>query len=258
MSRVASRFESRVSRVCSTVTSRQSSRDNIRESRVDSLVETLFDSLLAAKKIIVTAEDKTVIHAVGNFDEGCRIVALSTRFGLPGVSDCKACDRCHGTPVAKMAAAAKTKVDTDISNENKASPVLKRLESMCLVCRSHGCDGEGCLGRNKCFKCGGPHYSKDCSDFDFTSLLHSRACFSCLDLHSRREYQTHDKGMCPLKKRLRRVFIEAWRTCPGTSSPTTFVSFVTSIMCDKEHFYRFLATRSADVLRTKSNTTNNK
>jgi hypothetical protein len=208
--------------------------------------------LLAAKRIIATAKDQKVFGAVGsfchlyrwaNFDDGCRIVALSRRFGLPGVSDCKACDRCHGTPVAKMAAAAKTKADADTSNENKALPVLKRLELMCLVCRRQECDGEGCLGKGDCFKCGGPHFSRGCRDFDFTSLLHSRACFSCLDLHSRRDYQTHDTGKCPLKKRLRRVFIDAWRSCPSTTTRITFVSFVTSIMCDEEHFYRFLATR---------------
>lgn len=177
-------------------------------------------------------------------DPGCRIVALSNRFGLRGVSNCKACDRCRGTPVAKTAVVAKRKAATDTTSENKALQVLRRLESVCMFCNSDLCNGETCLGPRACYKCGAKHFSKDCNA-DLKAVLENRACYQCLDLHSRRNYQSHEIQKCPLKKRLRRMLIQAWRN-DGTKK--TFVSFVASIMCDKEHFYRFLAT----------NTTNNK
>jgi superfamily II DNA helicase RecQ len=209
--------------------------------------------LLVDKGILVTAEHQKSFRAVGTLhelyrwavtDPGCRIVALSNRFGLRGVSNCKACDRCRGTPVAKTAVVAKRKAATDTTSENKALQVLRRLESVCMFCNSDLCNGETCLGPRACYKCGAKHFSKDCNA-DLKAVLENRACYQCLDLHSRRNYQSHEIQKCPLKKRLRRMLIEAWRN-DGTKK--TFVCFVASIMCDKEHFYRFLAT----------NTTNNK
>jgi superfamily II DNA helicase RecQ len=202
---------------------------------------------LVAKGIVAnTREHLTAFKKVGTLcdihhwatkDTGCRVVALSNRFGLLGASNCNVCDRCLGTPVAKMAAVAKTKVNAAVTCENKALPVLKRLEIMCLVCNEEACDGEKCLGKGACFKCGGLHFSRHCTDFDFTTVLNSRACYACLDLHSRRDYRTHDMKECPLQKRLRRMFIEAWRNARTKKS---FVTFVTSNLCDNERFYGFV------------------
>jgi hypothetical protein len=132
-------------------------------------------------------------------DPGCRIVALSNRFGLRGVSNCKACDRCRGTPVAKTAVVAKRKAATDTTSENKALQVLRRLESVCMFCNSDLCNGETCLGPRACYKCGAKHFSKDCNA-DLKAVLENRACYQCLDLHSRRNYQSHEIQKCPKEK----------------------------------------------------------
>jgi superfamily II DNA helicase RecQ len=218
-------------------------------------------SLLVAKGIVaVTPENLLALQKVGTLrgiyswatkDTGCRVVALSNRFGLLGASNCNVCDRCRGTPVAKMAAVAKTKVNTAVARENKALPVLKRLEVMCLVCGKVSCNGENCLGKGACFKCGGQHFSKNCTDSDFTSVLNSRACYSCLDLHDRRDYRTHDMKDCPLQKRLRRMFIEAWRKEVKANSRKSFVTFVTSNLIDNERFYGFVASYNSNVGQTK-------
>jgi superfamily II DNA helicase RecQ len=127
--------------------------------------------LLVDEGILVTKQHEKAFRAVGTYfelyrwattDAGCRVVALSNRFGILGVSNCNVCDPCRGTPVAKTAAVARTKADAAVTNENKALLVLKRLETMCLVCRKSSCDGETCLGKSKCYKCGGEHFAYKC------------------------------------------------------------------------------------------------
>jgi superfamily II DNA helicase RecQ len=207
-------------------------------------------NLLVAKGILAE-EHLAAFRKVGSLcafyrwamnDPGCRVVALSNRFGLPGASNCDVCDRCLGTSVAKMAAKAKTKVDAVVTCENKALFVLKRLETMCLVCRKESCNGEACLGKGACYRCGEKHYSAGCSvPNGLKPVLKSRACYACLDLHTRRDYRTHDMRSCPLEKRLLRIIIEAWRSDLKKKS---FETFVTEIMCDNEHFYGFVASYS--------------
>jgi superfamily II DNA helicase RecQ len=140
-------------------------------------------------------------------DEGCRIQSLTSRFG--GLRDkCGVCDRCTATPITTMAAASQQLVRRDLNNLNSAVPVLKRLEEICIVCNSGGCDGEKCLGK-ACFKCGsGSHFSSSCT-FVASRIISSRGCYYCFDLYCRQGYSVHTKDCCPTKRRLKRLMIEA-------------------------------------------------
>ena len=140
-----------------------------------------------------------------------------------------------------MAAVASRKASAKVTAENKALPVLKRLEMMCLFCGHRECNGEGCIPYGECLKCGGPHSSKLCT-INLSSVMEKRGCYYCLDLYSRRDYKKHkSKKECPLQRRLRRLFIDAWQ---NDRSQVDYVRFVTKFLCSKEQFYGFVANYS--------------
>lgn len=174
-------------------------------------------------------------------DPGCRVVALTKRFGIEGTQDCKVCDRCNGTPVAKLAVQANEMTTVNASLENKALRILELLKMKCLSCGRRSCRGEMCLTFRFCFKCGGRHEARDCKvGKDLKEVFQKRGCCNCFDLKSRRGYESHDfkSNECPLKRRLRRLVIAAWHK---DTSQVDFVQFVSRTLCDKANFYQFVA-----------------
>jgi superfamily II DNA helicase RecQ len=215
-------------------------------------------------KSILTQKCLEPFNAVGTFrglhdwavnDTGCRIMALNRRFGNPLGTKCNVCDKCRGSPVAHIAVMTSAQVSSNVSMEHEALRVLRHLKTCCMVCQAVRCVGE-CKTQGKCYKCGSNHPTKTCTT-DFSNMLQARGCYYCLDLHDRRDYETHEVRTCPLKRRLRRMIIDAYHRRKG--KPMKFDSFATSILCDNNHFYAFIANyRSANVVPTKSAVTKSK
>lgn len=177
-------------------------------------------------------------------DTGCRIVAMSKRFGVDEVADCKVCDQCRGMPVAMMAVAAREQVRAKTQMENKALLVLQLLKVRCIICKQVSCDGQGCIAKFACYRCGGTdHRRKDCPNVEpLRMVMESRGCYYCLDFCKRRDYDHPDLEKktipkCPLQLRLRRLFIAAWRK---DKSGIDFAEFVGQRTSNLEKFYQFV------------------
>ena len=168
---------------------------------------------------------------------GCWIANLSAKFGTPR-NPCKMCERCNDNPICRAAEANLTNVNQTVKTQNVAMNVIRRLEQMCIVCKSQDCNGEQCLPSGSCFKCGGPHYRNACKT-NWQGLLNGKGCFFCLDLFHRQGYNAHNahEEGCPLKRRLKRLVIQKFET----SGQACIDEFYAKISSDMSNFYAFLA-----------------
>ena len=74
----------------------------------------------------------------------------------------------------------------------------------CVVCEKKECNGETCLPKYVCFKCGEKgHQANKCKSVTWLKqCLSGLACFECLQ-----RGRGHSRGDCPLKRRLRRLIM---------------------------------------------------
>lgn len=170
-------------------------------------------------------------------EEGCRIASLSRRFGKRR-HDCGMCDRCKGEPVRVAAVANSVAIQKRNEKMNKALNLLRRLEQQCVVCKRNDCNGENCLPKRSCFRCGGSHFVSQCM-VDWGQVLQNKGCYFCLDIH-RPGYRTHDPQSCPLQRRLKRLVIESF----SKSNSGDIAAFYSRIASDKASFFSFLANES--------------
>lgn len=178
-------------------------------------------------------------------------------------SPCNICDCCLGTmavnivvpvrqipvdPIQQMQRQALQQQEVRNINANRALKVLHKLETMCIVCDSNDCIGEQCMPRSSCFRCGDGHYGRNCPYAAvITRMLQHRGCFFCLDLYNRRGYVNHKPAErnCPLKRRLKCLLIREWHKAINDENNNNvnlrYDDFLSTILCDTDHFYAFLA-----------------
>jgi hypothetical protein len=172
-------------------------------------------------------------------DVGCRMKSLSARFGYAS-NECKVCDRCNASPTQIMCVEAKKKEIEENKMLNSAITMLAKMERVCIVCVSEKCNGENCLGKNICYKCGSNRHLSSVCNFRVNDILQRRGCFFCFDLYIRQGYTNHDKSTCPLQRRLKRLLIEGFRK----SKTSSFLEYVCKHLASEDSLYHFLGTFS--------------
>jgi hypothetical protein len=172
-------------------------------------------------------------------DVGCRIRCLSARFGYAS-SDCLVCDRCLVSPITAVRVEALQKEAEENSNLNTAMGIFRMLEMSCIVCHSDRCNGENCLGKGLCYRCGSQKHLSSACDFKVNNVLQRRGCFFCFDLYVRQGYVNHDKNGCPLQRRLKRLLIHGY----GRSGMLSFHDYLCKNLADENALYTFLATHA--------------
>ena len=170
-------------------------------------------------------------------EEGCWIANLVEKFGQSR-NCCNMCDRCKGTPVQIAAAANTSVVRANNKRKNVAMNVLRRMEMECIICGCDSCDGEKCLPRGACFRCGGSHLRSLCTT-NWESILCNKGCFYCLDLYFHQGFRSHaaKSNSCPLQRRLKRLVIH----CFSKSAEQDIGRFYSRIASERSSFYSFLA-----------------
>ena len=91
-------------------------------------------------------------------------------------------------------------------NMNNALSLIQVLTEKCVICNKQNFSGQECLGKGKCYLCGGCHTKASCNH-NIKIILCSKGCFSCYDLYEQKNYVTHDVRACPMQKRLLRLLI---------------------------------------------------
>jgi superfamily II DNA helicase RecQ len=171
-----------------------------------------------------------------NKDTGCRLQNLNRRFGFEQPV-CRVCDVCRRKPTRVLAARAEIVVQKTNHSINQAMRVLKMLAEKCIVCNRSTCNGETCMDRKSCYRCGQSHYQKDCKDIKTAGVvLKQKACSACYDFVGRRDFEMHDSKTCPLKRRLRRVVFDRYNPSEGSFAP-----FLNNIYGNLDSFYSFVA-----------------
>ena len=166
-----------------------------------------------------------------NEDVGCRIASLCKRFGTER-SSCEVCDNCRGTATVLSSSRATSALSQETQQQNRALIVLRLMERQCIACQSPSCDGESCLqpvivGAKVCCCCGQNHWKNEC-DVKWSEILNGRGCYCCCDLRNRIEYRRHESYNCPLKNRMKRLMIEAYRDQSKYLQMSTFASLILS------------------------------
>jgi hypothetical protein len=177
-------------------------------------------------------------------DKGCRLVSMARRFGYVKANACKVCDHCVNTPRISLCVTGKENLKQTTINQNRALHVLHAMEARCLVCKKTSCDGEACLGYGCCYNCGNKKHRRSECTFKYADLTRGRRCDHCLDYFDREGYVQHDYKTCPLKRRLRRLLIEAHRE---TKNRSDFAGFARRTIGTLDAWCEFLSSNSGRV-----------
>jgi superfamily II DNA helicase RecQ len=165
---------------------------------------------------------------------GCQLVNLDCIFGHSR-RKCGVCSVCNKEPLIETAMVASKAITQSTKEQHQAVDILRRLVDRCLVCNSTLCDGEKCIPRNRCYRCGGAHFSRNCPvSSRIKQIMIGVGCSYCFDIKDRFGFETHDYGIaCSMKRRLRRLMIQ--------EATGSFDSFVSNVTSEVQLFYRFLS-----------------
>jgi superfamily II DNA helicase RecQ len=165
---------------------------------------------------------------------GCQLANLDALFGHTR-RKCDVCSVCKNEPLTEMAVIASRANTQSTEEQHRAVDILRRLVERCLVCNSSLCDGDTCIPKNRCYRCGEAHQSRNCPvSSKIKHIMNGVGCSYCFDVKERFGFETHDYGTaCSMKRRLRRLMIQ--------ESTGSFDSFVSNVTSEVKLFYQFLS-----------------
>ncbi len=186
-------------------------------------------------------------------DQGCRIASLSARLGYVH-NKCQQCDRCTNTSVNRCTILRKNRINLNNTRRKEGIRLLQLMKTMCVVCNKARCEGSCVvggiqLGRRKgsyvCFKCLGPHLSRDCRKA-YQIALTNKACYRCFQYNYCDEVR-HDFSVCKddggIKDRLKALIQHDF--CDKNEhlrkeDKISFSSHVSGIYASADTFFAFL------------------